>query len=179
MAFSDLAIVGGDPQGNYGQIGSGRGVWVVAVADATVALTGETEPQTLTGNSNLIKVGDNGRRILLRCRVTDTTPTSVTAPAVYVYGLFGDNFQNGFGHFSVARVDNADPAAAAVSVPINGTPGTANCTAATVDGVAYLYGPVISLDGIDLKGASYALVVVATAGAVTSGSLAVEALVID
>lgn len=178
MAFSDLSVVGGNPQAQSGQIGSGRGVWVTAVADAKTALGSPLQPQTAVGNSNLIKIGESGRRILLRCR-TVAGGSSGTAPVVYVYGLFGDVFAKTFDAYSVARVDNADADAAGVTIPLNAAPSSSNATSATVDGTAYLFGDIVSLDGIDLKGAAYALVVVATGAALTDAAVAVEALVID
>lgn len=179
MAFSDLAVVGGNPQAQSGQIGSGRGTWVVAVDNAKTALGSPLQPQTATGNSALIKIGESGRRILLRCRIGEDGGTSGTAPVVYVYGLYGDVFARTFDAYGVARVDNADVDEAGVTVPLAASPSSSNCTSAIVDGSSYLYGDIASLDGIDLKGASYALVVVETAAALEDGFVGVEALVID
>jgi hypothetical protein len=179
MAFSDLSVVGGNPQAQSGQIGSGRGVWVTAVANAKTALESPLQPQTAVSNSNLIKIGESGRRLLLRNRISEDGGTSGTAPVVYVYGLYGDVFAKSFDAYSVARVDNADADATGVTVPLAASPSATVYTSATIGGTAYLLGDIASLDGIDLKGAAYALVVVETEAELTDGDVAVEALVID
>jgi hypothetical protein len=103
-----------------------------------------------------------------------------TSPVVFVYAVYPtvggpDSVDDGL----LWRVDNADPNGTGLTLTLPASPANTNMTEQTIDGTTYRYGSTVSLDGTDLKGARWALVVVSTAASITDGACDVEALVID
>ena len=160
--------------------GSSVGSVSVAWSGATTAASNPRTPLALTANIVPLAVGPNVTRILLRARLTSATTAVATSPVVFVYAVYPtvggpDSVEAGI----LWRVDNTDPNGAGLTLTLPGTPANTNMTEQVIDSVTYRYGTTVSLDGTDLKGARWALVVVSTAASITDGACDVEALVID
>lgn len=165
--------------------GSAKGTWVQAWANANTAASSAElyAPLSMTGKVTPIKLGANVTRLLIRGRIPGTTSAVATSPVVWVYGVWPssgapDSIDSGI----IARVDNADQDATGLTLTFQASPTASNSPTQTIDGVEYHYSDIVSLDGTDMKGATWALVVVATAASTTdsgSGVADVQVLAVD
>lgn len=184
MALADR-VIQSNPATDYGAVGSAQGEWKIvwddAVTDATAAET--YAPLSLTASVNPIKLGPNTTRILIRGRIPTAVSAVGTSPGVWVFGVWPDpSDPDDIDSGIIARIDNADQDASALAVTFQASPTSSNSITQTIDGVEYHYSDIVSLDGTDLKGAKWAMVVVpdGSLAAITgSGAVAIQALVID
>lgn len=154
-----------------------KGAWVVAHDDLSATAESSTvlmRPGSYSNTSvHPIRIHDAATRVTLRARYDDAVSTVTTSPIVRVYGVYGnDDAVSSAGVIdetkaSLVRLDNADSNAAGITLTLE-TAASAGC----LNDGTYLYSNELasSLDGIDLRGAKWLLVLTETAASISGGA---------
>ncbi len=163
---------------------STRSDWVVANENLKATAATATElrkPLTFaTSHVRVVRVPQDATRVLIRPRYEVAVVSMTTAPAVKLYSIFGEASNTGTesapvfatdGTVRTLRID-ASGVQATASTTLTITPATDQA-----DGT-YGYGDITDMDGYDLKGGSFLLVLTGTAGVINSGSGAIDAQVL-
>jgi hypothetical protein len=166
-----------------------KGSWVIAhdnlsatAESATVLMRPSSYSNT---NVHPIYIHDGATRVTLMARYDDAVSTVTTSPVIRVYGVYGpDDAVSAAGVIdetkaTVRRLDNADSNAAGITLTLE-TAASAGC----INDGTYLYSNELasSLDGIDLRGAKWLLVLTETAASVSGGAntvVACEAMLLN
>jgi len=162
-----------------GGVGSARGTVDIVWSNASTAATNPRLPLNQTTLIVPLELGPNVTRVLLRARLTSATSGVATSPVVFVYGCYANEIDPGVDTAVLWRLDNTDPNGTGLTLALPASPANTNMTEQVVNSVTYRYGTTVSLEGVDLKGAQWMLVVVSTAASITDGACDIQALVID
>ncbi len=154
-----------------------KGDWTVVHANLSAAAESSTVLMRPSSYSNAnvypARIHPAATRVTLMARYDDAVSTVTTSPVIRVFGVYGpDDAVSAAGVIDetkaiVRRLDNADSNAAGITLTLE-TAASAGCIA---DGT-YLYSNELasSLDGIDLRGAKWLLVLTETAASISGGA---------
>lgn len=154
-----------------------KGDWTVVHANLSATAESSTVLMRPSSYSNAnvypARIHDGATRVTLMARYDDAVSTVTTSPVVRVYGIFGpENAVSEAGVIDetkaiVRRLDNADSNAAGITLTLETL-----ASAGTIQDGTYMYSNELasSLDGIDLRGARWLLVLTETAASISGGA---------
>lgn len=150
-----------------GSPGSVRADWDVLYDDATTASTsGDWLNPSAIDNSGAhrVTVPDGATRVLIRARYDVGADTFTASPVIHITGTDSNGVP--------LRCDDADANAAGITVTCEASTAVSNN--GVTAGTHLAYSNVTTLDGYDIKGATYLYITVATAANVLDGGVQLE-----